>query len=306
MFGFSSEEVYPSLIAWTMSANSPGVIDSESLLANGQSSSVAFVNGGDRNRYGDYFGVAVDPVDSSQIWVAGEYHVFSGGEEYSTNIAAITAILPGGGNIPQNAVWSAWLPLSKPPGHIVTSKPVVAQNADGRLEAFVRGDDNALYHRVQSNPGSKDYTPYASLGGFLTSDPAVALNANGRLEVFARGAFGLVYHNLQSSPGSANYVGWSRLIIPFPGVFGVNIPITGTPAVAKNSDGRLEIFVRDARCGFFCILGNFVFHREQLSPNNMRLYYPWLQVGNQRVGSDPIVSQNVDGRLEVLVGLEPF
>lgn len=58
------------------------------------------------------------------------------------------------------------------------------------------------------------------------------------------------------------------------------------------------MFVRNANCGFFCFLGQFVYYTEQLSPND-NLYYPWLSAGNQRVNSDPVVAQNADGRLEI-------
>lgn len=69
VFGFSAEDVYPSLVAWTLAANSPGTITSQTVLVNGQTSSVAFV--GTKNRYGDYFGAAVDPFNPSDMWVAG-------------------------------------------------------------------------------------------------------------------------------------------------------------------------------------------------------------------------------------------
>ncbi|SCZ61353.1 hypothetical protein SAMN02982990_01700, partial [Photorhabdus luminescens] len=69
----------------------------------------------------------------------------------------------------------------------VTNKPAVSRNLDGRLEVFVRGADNALWHIWQTAPNS-DWSNWQSLGNTITSNPAVYANADGRLEVFARGA----------------------------------------------------------------------------------------------------------------------
>jgi hypothetical protein len=39
--------------------------------------------------------------------------------------------------------WSGW----QTRGGGLSEKPAVARNGDGRLEVFVRGTDNALYHQ---------------------------------------------------------------------------------------------------------------------------------------------------------------
>ncbi len=69
----------------------------------------------------------------------------------------------------------------------------MARNADGRLEAFIRGNDNALWHLWQTAPSS-GWSGWASLGGTLTSQIAVGHNADGRLEAFVRGTDNAVYH----------------------------------------------------------------------------------------------------------------
>ncbi|WP_218117423.1 hypothetical protein [Photorhabdus luminescens] len=69
----------------------------------------------------------------------------------------------------------------------VTNKPAVSRNLDGRLEVFVRGADNALWHIWQTTPNS-GWSDWQSLGNTITSNPAVYANADGRLEVFVRGA----------------------------------------------------------------------------------------------------------------------
>ncbi|MCW7549016.1 hypothetical protein OO184_13995, partial [Photorhabdus sp. APURE] len=86
----------------------------------------------------------------------------------------------------------------------VTNKPAVSRNLDGRLEVFVRGADNALWHIWQTASNS-DWSNWQSLGNTITSDPAVYANADGRLEVFARGTDNALWHIWQTAPNS----GWS-------------------------------------------------------------------------------------------------
>ena len=44
----------------------------------------------------------------------------------------------------------------------------VAQNADGRLEVFARGTDNALWHKWQTAPNS-GWSGWGTLGGVLVA-----------------------------------------------------------------------------------------------------------------------------------------
>ena len=46
--------------------------------------------------------------------------------------------------------WSTWGFLGTPPGSNSISDPAAGENADGRLEAFVVGSDNGLWHRWQT------------------------------------------------------------------------------------------------------------------------------------------------------------
>jgi hypothetical protein len=82
---------------------------------------------------------------------------------------------------------------------VLTSNITVGRNASGRMELFVRGTDNALWHRWQTAPNS-GWSPWASLGGVLTSNIAVGQNADGRLELFVRGTDGALWHKWQGAP----------------------------------------------------------------------------------------------------------
>ena len=72
----------------------------------------------------------------------------------------------------------------------MTSGPDVASGASGRLDVFVRGEDNALWHRWFD----EQWREWESLGGKLTSDPAAVSWGPGRIDVFARGEDNALSH----------------------------------------------------------------------------------------------------------------
>jgi hypothetical protein len=84
--------------------------------------------------------------------------------------------------------------------------PVVGQNEDGRLEVFVKGKDDELWHIWQDGPGG--WSLWDSLGmppkGFF-DPPVVVQNEDGRLEVFVKGKDGELWHIWQFAPND----GWS-------------------------------------------------------------------------------------------------
>jgi hypothetical protein len=138
--------------------------------------------------------------------------------------------------------------------------PVVAQNADGRLELFMVGrdlQDEQLYHMWQTGPTQLDaygnirdnwddnYGVTFRLGSQLSPvpkwsrrrRPAVAQNADARLELFIVNANdNYLYHRWQTTPNSSSqWSDWSSL--------GGSIPPRKRPAVAQNDDGRLEGYI---------------------------------------------------------------
>jgi hypothetical protein len=132
-----------------------------------------------------------------------------------------------------------------------------AANADGRLEVFVRGTDNGLWHMWQVAPGGS-FSPWNSLGGGLASAPAVARNADGRLEVFMRGTDNALWHMWQVAPGGS-FTPWSSR----------GGGLTSAPAVARNADGRLEVFARGT--------DNGLWHTWQVTPGGS--FTPWSSLG---------------------------
>lgn len=181
--------------------------------------------------------------------------------------------------LPVNAATTQWTDLG---GTLGGAMPAVAKNADGRLEAFVRWNDNTLWHISQTTAGSTQWSSsWSSLGGTLTSDPAVGVNTDGTLDVFALGPDSAIWHTKQTAAGSASWTAWSSL-----GGQGKDYPAVGT-----NADGRLEVYI----------------HTTDDS-----LWHVWQQTpgGNWSAGDEipgevtrpPAVAQNSDGRLIVFVG----
>jgi GH25 family lysozyme M1 (1,4-beta-N-acetylmuramidase) len=153
----------------------------------------------------------------------------------------------------------------------------VVPNRDGRLEAFARGQDDALWHIWQKTPGGS-WSDWSSLGGTIASDPVVVQNEDGRLEAFAVTAGGSVYHTWQKTP-SGGWSGWADL--------GGNV--TSTLAAVTNTDGRIEVFAVDA--------AGAVGHVWQTSAGGS--WSDWASLGGEVAGS-PAVAMDQDGRLEIV------
>jgi hypothetical protein len=268
LFGYSSPNNYPSL-AVTGVATGTHIMDSP----------VNFVVGSGPDtedcdttppcsvvRYGDYFGAGLDPANPSIVWANGEYH--------STAVGWLTFI----GQITRSNVWSGWDYL----GGNILGNPAVARNADGRLEVFVIGGDHALYHKSQISVGGNSWTDWQYLGGFIMSDPAVLANSDGRLEVFVIAANHALYHIFETAPSSSN--SWSAY-----GYLGGIILDKTSPAVARNSQGQLQVFVVGP--------ANATFYKFQITPGSSS-WSDYVSLGGVVI-SNPVVATNSDGRLEV-------
>lgn len=111
---------------------------------------------------------------------------------------------------PNSRSYSGWKTLN---GSVrLTGRPVVAQNADGRLEVFARGLDHAIWHIWQVTPGGGWADGWSSLGGNLVTGPSIATRRGGSLEVFGTGPDGGVWHTWQVTPGGPWVTsGWATL-----------------------------------------------------------------------------------------------
>jgi hypothetical protein len=110
----------------------------------------------------------------------------------------ISQTAPGNG-------WGAWADLGGVdlnfkfvgPFGLVAARPVIGDNGDGCLEAYLAASDNNVYRIRQQSPGGA-WSGWASLGGpgpALASNPAVGrIIHNDLLQLFVLGADGNIYH----------------------------------------------------------------------------------------------------------------
>jgi hypothetical protein len=87
---------------------------------------------------------------------------------------------------PNAAVWRGWESL----GGVLRGGPAVSTWSSGRLDTFVRGTDNALWHKWYQN----GWSGWESLVGVLTSAPDAASWGRNRIDVFARGTDNAMWH----------------------------------------------------------------------------------------------------------------
>ena len=144
--------------------------------------------------------------------------------------------------------WSDWAPLGcSVRGGEYRPSLAVARNADGRLELFTSGTDHPLWHISQTAPDG-DWSDWAPLGGDWAEVArgsnvalAVAQNADGRLELFAPSPDSvMLWHIWQTAPGG-DWSDWATLTHP-DWATPRALSFLG-PAVVRNADGRLEVFV---------------------------------------------------------------
>jgi hypothetical protein len=77
-------------------------------------------------------------------------------------------------------------------------------NTDGRIEAFVRGSDDALWHMAQTSAGSPSWSGWTTLQGSFEDAPSLVLNSSGLIEVFGRAPDNTLWFISQAGPGSWN------------------------------------------------------------------------------------------------------
>jgi predicted nucleic acid-binding Zn-ribbon protein len=141
---------------------------------------------------------------------------------YIDNVS-IKEIQKQGGKNP-GATWGKWESL----GGVLTSPPECVSWGANRIDCFVKGTDNALWHRWWN--GSR-WGGWESLGGVLTSPPnCVSWGAN-RLDCFVKGTDNAMWHKWWNG---RRWGGWESL-------GGV---LTSPPECVSWGTNRLDCFVR--------------------------------------------------------------
>src|SRR4051794_31072211 len=65
----------------------------------------------------------------------------------------LSAFFTGPDGVAYQTAAAAWTPLGGPTGGSLLGPLAVARNADGRLEAFGRGTDGAIWRPAENTPG---------------------------------------------------------------------------------------------------------------------------------------------------------
>ncbi len=79
-------------------------------------------------------------------------------------------------------------------GGLTTGEISAVSWGPGRLDVFVRGTDNIIYHKWYEGSWGPSMTDWESLGGWTDSDVSVVSVGVGKLDLFVRGAAGAIYH----------------------------------------------------------------------------------------------------------------
>jgi hypothetical protein len=168
--------------------------------------------------------------------------------------------------------WSPWQSI----GGFSSSGPSVSMRPDGTTDYFVRGGDNALYHRFRRPDGS--WADWGWLGGGLTSAPsAVVRKGTNNIDVVVRGGGGNIYWK-EWTPSTgwsewADLGGWSQ----------------DAPTIVSTVDGGVDIFYRG---------GDNQIYAKILRNNNWSTWSNWTPFGGGAC-SAPTAESPADGAVDV-------
>lgn len=162
----------------------------------------------------------------------------------------------------------------------------VGRNADGRLEAFIVRDGE-VFNWSEATDGTWGVpTSLGRPGAGLYPAVNVSRNADGRLQIFARGMDNNIMTASQTAP-NAGWSGWTSLGNPNAGQTTANQ--VGTPAVAINSNGRMQVFVKNGAGGISA--------RTQAAVNGAT-WSAWASLGGTGL-QDPVVAATNRNLIEV-------
>jgi hypothetical protein len=126
-------------------------------------------------------------------------------------------------NLISTSSWLGWEDL----GGVLTSGVGVSSWAANRLDCFVKGTDNAMWHKWWNG----SWSGWENLGGVIDNAPAAVSWGPNRIDCFVRGMNNHMFHKWWN--GSA-WSGWEDL-------GGI---ITAGPAVSSWASNRLDCFVK--------------------------------------------------------------
>jgi len=222
-----------------------------------------------------------------------ELHVSESSEVFSSGVW-INQQLPQDAHAHMDGWVDHWRSLGEPGSGNQRSGITLARNPDGRLEAALL-NTHTVWHAWQKRPDG-NWSSWASLGspvpGATLSSPTLASDKDGCLELFTTAALlpdMAVWHRRQAEPGQGPWEEWRSL--GYPDIEGGS---THAPTLARNKDGRLELFIAP---------GGEIWHCWQTAANSDD-WSQWEPLGTPGAHADvgwPVAARGQDGRLHVLV-----
>ncbi|MBN1294856.1 MAG: hypothetical protein JXB48_23675 [Candidatus Latescibacteria bacterium] len=178
--------------------------------------------------------------------------------------------------------------LSKPSGVTLNPSLVAARNSDGKAWVFsiANSGSRRIWYRRQISPGSYHFTSWANLpvsGGY--GQLGIATGSSNELVLLFKNNGGYLYAGYFSTSGLSTYGKIAYQAIP------------DNFTVAKNNDGRLEVFVPYSR---------EVKHIWQNSPGTWTWTHYWQKLGastpsNIDLSADLACVRDAYGLLEIFI-----
>jgi hypothetical protein len=204
-------------------------------------------------------------------------------------------------------------------GGVLTSSPAASSWGAGTSDVFVRGTDNALWHR---HFDGTTWGGWESLGGILTADPAAVSSAANLIDVFVRGTDNAIWHRrfngsswsawdsiggVATTGASASSWGANRLDVVVAGTNNYGLwhrswngtgwsawdslggVANSAPSVTATGTGQLDVYVRGT--------DNALWHR---TGDGTGSWSAWQSLGGILAGS-PAATSCAAGHVDVFV-----
>jgi len=157
---------------------------------------------------------------------------------------------------------------------VSTANPAAVSWGPNRIDVFIRGTDNQLYHRYFDNNA---WSSWQQIAANMTSSPAATTWGQNRLDVFGRGTDNALYH-ISSSDGGSTWSAWSRIAAT----------MTSDPAAVSWGANRIDVVANGTNSAAY----------HTWTTDGGSTWQPWQSLGGS-LTSSPTISSWGASRLDV-------
>lgn len=174
--------------------------------------------------------------------------------------------------------------------------PAVISNEDTRIEFFVRGLDDKLYHSYQDSVSSECWSNGPCMNIPVTGNFTVSSYPDGRLVIISQDENGRFWHTAQQEKNTRDK--WTepyliKQIESFSGMTGYHSVITGNRPTTYPKSNILEFMIRGAKF-------NYIF-TYTLSTYDLKYWEGSCQMLENEIQSDPVMILGDHGLLYAFV-----